>query len=418
MAITKHLFTCVKGDNLGQVLELNLNDTPAKALGGIFCIKKGKLVFKEQEDDKHAKIKREYLNINKPNTEKILERINDDLGTSSGSVYILLRSDLYALELDGYKTFSGTKELCPAAPDKDTINIIKKHLAPAQAAIMHKISGTIEKYIEEYIKDPLAVIEKQNKHLESTWSEIPVHTINISNKADFDIEDTVIGEVRPETEIFESMIKLNALVEKELVNRTKKDTQTVIELKNTDYLAEGDYSPPHGVKPGERIHENGRGNLEIRKTGDADLMSLLAESKIDATRPGTSKLSAAMRAYKRIIEQFEDKYHRIGRSDMTMPICNYLKNGGSCIDQAIILQLALQEAGVKSRLVRGRYLNSTGRHAWVEADVLEPGKYALILDPAQKTIAAKFDNFMKHVYRYETGKGEQLDCFNVIWRTK
>jgi hypothetical protein len=284
--------------------------------------------------------------------------------------------------------------------------------------MMHNISGTIEKYIEEYIKDPLAVIEKQNKQLESIWSEIPVHTINISNKADFDIEDTVIGEVRPETQIFESMIKLNALVEKELVNRAKKDTQTVIELKNTDYLAEGDYSPPHGVKPGERIHENGRGNLEISKTGDADLMSLLAESKIDATRPGTSKLSAAMRAYRRIREQFEDKYIRIGRSDMTMPICNYLKNGGSCIDQAIILQLALQEAGVKSRLVRGRYLNSSGRHAWVEADVLEPGKYALILDPAQKTIAAKFDNFMKQVYRYETGEGEQLDCFNVIWRTK
>ena len=66
-----------------------------------------------------------------------------------------------------------------------------------------------------------------------------------------------------------------------------------------------------------------------------------------------------------------------------MTIGAFQLSGGVCRHRSALLQLALQEAGVPSRYMRGTIVGG-GMHAWVEVAAGSDGKFSYVIDPNMK----------------------------------
>ncbi|MBN1282892.1 MAG: transglutaminase domain-containing protein [Proteobacteria bacterium] len=104
---------------------------------------------------------------------------------------------------------------------------------------------------------------------------------------------------------------------------------------------------------------------EARRIGDEKGLTL--EQKIEAIAV-------------RIQADFSPVPDGLGRPGRPDTIGYYFKNGGCCRHKAALVQMALAEAGIRSRYVRGSVLGNPSRHAWVEIDIKGDGSYSYAAD--------------------------------------
>ncbi|MBD3304436.1 hypothetical protein GF343_04775 [Candidatus Woesearchaeota archaeon] len=408
---TTHLFACMQGRNTGELLEVELNDKPLT----IHCestvlARDGRtLAVKMQGRKKTA----------------ILDELNESF-TSPFGKYGLIRSDLFKPDFRKNKKLKGLETILPRKIPAAAVEAVRSQLTETQKAVIGNTSATLEKYIAEYMKNPIEMIARQNKVISSIWNTLPNKIISNGKNIDDEINEykTILNaELKPDTQHFKELVMLNALIERKIYSKNRNQPKThenTTELKSVEYLIENDYIPSTGSAIGQTEYEDGKGNLVVHKTSPA-MLEVLAEARITAANPKHDALKTALKVYRAVHDAFPDKKAFAGRGSNTMPL-NPSKEG-VCINKAIVLQLALQEAGIKSRYVRGRTAAGISNHAWVEADVLEPGRYALILDPHFDggTVFAKGqahgDFFYRHAAR-ENGKIKNLNYFNVVWRSK
>jgi predicted phosphodiesterase len=165
------------------------------------------------------------------------------------------------------------------------------------------------------------------------------------------------------------------------------NAQNYGELENIEVLQNGDILPGHDFVLGDP-ETYGRELLVVNTGPDSPIRPVLDQAKImgDAMKQsGCSTLEIAEAIARMVNEEFaKGQGHNIGNAGEAMTIGVFMEGGGCCRHRAALLQLALQEAGIKSHYVRGEASiggGESGMHAWVEIDAKGDSSFSYVIDP-------------------------------------
>lgn len=240
------------------------------------------------------------------------------------------------------------------APDED-IDVALRHFAGA------------------YLKHPLAMIRAQNQAIRDRLGvegELHVEPDDIPAKL---LEDAIVLNGRTEKLYFP-----------EAPDRSAISGKTYLALDNVEFLVHGDLFPSHLAHLDDPATFNYR-ELLVGHKYRTDLMSLLTEARaVGVLRQPSVRAGDARAAAVDVFEVYQSLYSpfqeiRVYAGELRT-LGFFSREGGSCRHRSAALQLMLQEAGVRSRYVRGRLMGN-GQHAWVTADDDDSGAYSLLLDP-------------------------------------
>lgn len=239
----------------------------------------------------------------------------------------------------------------------------------------------LQTYIDEYAKNPLDVIRRQNLFVRFRLWPFRFRWI------------------------FQSAL-LNARIETFMRRKQPEvpDTKSHVELYDQDYLEHGDILPGMQFELG-RPQTFYRELLVIKK--DSPLTLKFTKFARSLAIRGNSPTTIAKVMY--------EKLRKVPFGDAkSYPTGQYVGMGtmlhygmGVCRHKAAMLAVSLQEAGIKATYIRGKYAGVP--HGWVEAD-LEDGRY--IIDPSMGHYYKKPDNsapgFLHTAYEKR----------NVVWRLR
>jgi hypothetical protein len=263
--------------------------------------------------------------------------------------------------------------------------------------------GGMRDYIHEFVKSPLVLIRAQNQRL----GAIPDQ-----------------GDRR---RLARDFILFNASLESALFYRGQDKTrETYNELTNVLYFAQGDYLPGHRFVLGQESTYD-RERLYIDKTAETiseegkgqNLLDFLVESRLAAVAHAGDPFVPGLGLFFELAEETPPADRVRKYETTTLALQDFFGHGGVCRHQCAILQVALQEAGIPSRYMRGK-LFLGGYHAWNEVDILGDGSYFLILDPYRCQILFKtgtLETTQGRLYLRDEGYPVTQD-FNTIWRGK
>ena len=203
------------------------------------------------------------------------------------------------------------------------------------------------------------------------------------------------------------------------------NAQNYGELGNIEVLQNGDILPGHDFVLGDP-ETYGRELLTVNTGPDSPIRPVLDQAKSmgDAMKQsGYSDLEIAEAIAKMVNEEFaKTQGHSIVQNGALMTVGAFMEGGGCCRHRAALLQLALQEAGIKSHYVRGvaGIGDGGGMHAWVEVDAKGDGSYSYVIDPNLHV-----SGWIKSVKNKNGQKTYKLgmitysvnpDQLNVVWR--
>jgi len=322
-------------------------------------------------------------------------------------------SILPELELETSKHFEEVVGSLKKASEARTTQLIK------EAETVVKEVKANERFIEE-------VFGLSSKDMQQKYGENPLKTVQ---------EENALSAKRPyitERNI-DFLLNLHYWTENKLsrdVNARNYD-----ETKSVLFLKQGDILPGFDSELGYQDISTSRELLTVNKGPSSYLFQFLEKAKGIAIRlNGEGQETIAKEIFKRFNRWYSDKLSEpsseTAKEEKTLG--GFAEKGGVCRHRAAALQLALQEAGVKSRLVRGRF--EEGRHAWVEVDINNNGKFDLVLDPMNKVSGVKTNVETFEPYRdkrmeinnaFELVTGRKIwiyysnsNEFNSIWRPK
>lgn len=159
-----------------------------------------------------------------------------------------------------------------------------------------------------------------------------------------------------------------------------------------------------------------------------EFLRLAGEIGVQGRREGRSLFQIANDVADAMDGLYAHRQDRVAADGIQMTVGHYYEDGGCCRHRAALLQMGLQNAGIKSRYVRGLALGG-GMHAWVEVSPLWNDQYDVVLDPnlhirGKKVLisgAAKGHELFG-VTDERTKKGSaysvNLDETNMVWRRR
>lgn len=164
-----------------------------------------------------------------------------------------------------------------------------------------------------------------------------------------------------------------------------------LELSNAERLQDGDILPGHLFILG-KTETYGRELLMINLSKTSAIYEVMQRARDIAAEHSGERKGLALK----IADMVDENYSNLqghGKEGVMLTLGFFQEKGGCCRHRAAELQLALQEAGVRSRYVRGRVLG--GWHAWVEVDVKGDGAFSYAIDPNKgiRGIRRKLDHW-------------------------
>ena len=261
----------------------------------------------------------------------------------------------------------------------------------------------IRDFLTPFVRDPLDTIRSQNEFLRT------------------------IGVWEERRQAAQGLLLLNARLEAALFPQSpEKTNETYTELHNVTYFAQNDYLPGHRFVLGEQSTYN-REKLLVDKTQDAlagtkskdRLLDFLVDSRLVGAAHAQDLFTAALKVFFSLTDRFPSIPFVVDNDSRTLVLHDFFDQGGVCRHKCAALQVALQEAGVPSRYLRGK-LFLGGYHAWIEVDILRDGSYLLILDPHLCNVLLKTGTLRSGQGRlYFRDEGYPItDIYNTVWRGK
>jgi len=273
---------------------------------------------------------------------------------------------------EGFATQLGTfEDLCASLSDLQ-IEIVK-----AVTGVDEPLQAT-EDYAGAYLEDPLGIIWRQDRFVRD-MPEFRGRT-DISTDAAFldALADAIVLNGRTERLHFPEPPRIHDISKK-----------TYAELKNVAFIVHGDLFPSHLFSLDDPATFNYR-ELLVSHKYKTDLEELLCQSKAVGVRRydeivGGRATEAAVDVFDAYLRLFSPLQERDIYPGQVMTLGFFSREGGSCRHRSAALQLMLQEAGIRSRYVRGLLMGS-GQHAWVEVDSASTdtraqANYTLVFDP-------------------------------------
>jgi len=186
----------------------------------------------------------------------------------------------------------------------------------------------------------------------------------------------------------QALLSLNARVERllfpEATRREEIGPETYEVLEDVEFLVHGDLLPSHLSDLSDpRTHDHRE--LLVAHKVHTDLQDLLKEARAvgicrlpdvvhgEAREAAAEVFDVCMSLYS------ADPEPRLHAGEMKT-LGYFSRRGGSCRHRSATLQLMFQEAGIRSRYVRGVLLGS-GPHAWVEVNPDGGEGFDLVADP-------------------------------------
>lgn len=204
------------------------------------------------------------------------------------------------------------------------------------------------------------------------------------------------------------------------------DKSNYVELSNIDRLQQGDILPGSDFKLGEPDTYY-RELLTVNFNPDSSAYELLQQAKVigEAGRQaGKAPVDIALEVANLFWKNYSPEMAgEAFQSGVAQTIGNFYKNGGVCRHKAALLQMALQEAGVNSRYVRG-ILAGGGPHAWVEVDASGNNSFKYLIDLENHVSGSKgnlrFTEQGNLVFLVEENPSHaylvDIQKINVVWR--
>ncbi len=219
-------------------------------------------------------------------------------------------------------------------------------------------SFALEEGVQGLPRDPekFALFSLSNPLLIRKWENSYLKALRASSK-----------EPRKWIEMAERYVKLHTRIEDARFPRHEEKTPEHYEVvSKPDFLFSGDYLPGLNFELGNPDSWN-REKLLINKS-DPEVTAFLVESRIAAIRD-SSEIKTAQFLNTTVSERFKNgNGDELDERGLTVGVGEYMKKGeGVCRQQALALQLGLQEAGIKSALYRTQL--PRGRHLWVEPEI-------------------------------------------------
>lgn len=210
------------------------------------------------------------------------------------------------------------------------------------------------------------------------------------------------------------------------------DGKEYVELMSVSELKDGDILPGHKFRLGEDATYN-REQLKVNFGKDSKTHDVIVEAKALGERyratPNTTPQMLAD-AVANMVDGMYSPSRNVGVSQNGVKtIGAFMVNGGVCRHRAALLQMALQEAGIKSRYVRGKATllnNPGGYHAWVEIDLDGKGDYRYVKDPMNDISGLKVqEKAMGSEVEFRVDGTASIwkfsyesEAVNVVWRLK
>lgn len=259
-------------------------------------------------------------------------------------------------------------------------------------------------FLTEFARHPISVIRAENRALAEVADEEMRRSL---------ARELTLGRARVEAALFPSS--------------ESKTAGTYDEWNNVLYFAQNDYLPGHRFVLGDESTYN-REKLCIDKMGEPagaeagsphSLASFFTASRMLAAEGGGDDFRAGLRIFFSLVDQFAPGPLFEENEVVTINIQNFFDQGGVCRHKCAVLQVALQEAGIPSRYLRGK-LFFGGYHAWIEVDVFQDQSYSLILDPHLYHVLLKTEIVTSpagDLYLVDEGYPVK-PVFNTVWRGK
>ena len=293
--------------------------------------------------------------------------------------------------------------------------------------VAHDAAEGLRAYAQRYLAEPIEVVREQNDDLRR---QLERHGQRLVGEGDV-----------PQASVDE-LIELGAAIERlrqpEADDPQSVGPETYDVLRNVPFLCHGDILPSHLSRLDAPGSFSFRELLVTHKVATdltpllrrARAMGVLHQREIAAGNAAVAAkgiFGACMELYsdERAGEQFRGAMMTLGY---------YSREGGSCRHRSATLQLMLQEAGIRSRYVRG-LLVGAGVHAWceVQAETNEPAlvfdpNFGVYGEPGRMRILDMDDGGRKVTFRLKGGVAlgrvmpEHMsyvmedDDFNTVWR--
>lgn len=287
----------------------------------------------------------------------------------------------------------------------DALGEILQAISPSSRACLeqHWPNQDLNHCLNEYLRNPLSVVRAQNSSLRQ-MTDSPARQSSA--------KELLLANAEVEAALFPSS--------------ERKTPDTYDELTNVHYLAQNDYLPGHRFVLGDESTYN-REKLCVDKVGggsngdssDRSLINFFVDSRIIGIEKEGDEFRQCLQIFFSLVDQFAPGPVVEGGEFVTINLQNFFDQGGVCRHKCAVLQVALQEAGIPSRYLRGK-LFFGGYHAWIEADILHDGSYMLILDPHLYHVLLKTEIIVSpggEPYLVDEGYPVK-PTYNTIWRGK
>ncbi len=234
------------------------------------------------------------------------------------------------------------------------------------------VAEGLRAYARHYLAEPIEAIREQNGDLRRELEKS---------------HGSLGGEGDVPRALVDELIELGAAIEG--LRRPEADDPESVGpesydvLRNVPFLSHGDILPSHLSRLDDPESFSFRELLVVHKVA-TDLTPLLRRSRaLGVLHHGEIAAGdhavAARAIFGACMELYSDERagEQFGGAMMTLGY--YSREGGSCRHRSATLQAMLQEAGVRSRYVRG-LLVGAGVHAWCEVQA-ETNESVLVCDP-------------------------------------
>lgn len=327
-----------------------------------------------------------------PPEEDVEVAVGDVIQFGSHEVALLVGSQLGAPEENGDTQLLAFDDLAASlnAEQSDMV---------ADLAANDSVEPPVQQFCLRYVAAPLPLIRRQNQ---TAFQRLGGD------------EDTVPEDIPIDT--LDNLRSLNARVERliypERAERHEINTLYYEELEDVEFIVHGDLFPSHLSMLDDPSSFDYR-ELLIAHKMHTELAELLREARAlgIAWAPAIARgnvWDAAKRVFTVCHRLYSPEQESRIHAGKVKTLGFFARHGGSCRHRGATLQLMMQEAGIRSRYVRGVLLGS-GPHAWVEVSSGEDDGFAWLMDPNFGVCGAKGE-----VKPLGKVGGKPFDCFPLL----
>ena len=282
------------------------------------------------------------------------------------------------LKVPGYlppKAFGATA----AGPNRNTHQPII--LKPSFSSIVFPMTGNQSQIVQA--ENTTISINKLGRHYSvGTWNPDPAFTdyfFSLKDGASLDFGS--IQVTRKFNMIRVELIRKDGGIEIPIgITGKPIDEKHYQEIKGVDKFKHGDILPGHNFVlgwPETYVETDTRELLQINTSPSSDAYKFIVKARELRNNYSGREL------VNRIIDYFNQQYSPYqgnGEGGAAMTWGVFAEEGGCCRHRASLLHYMFQEAGVRSRYVRGRVVGG-GYHAWVDVSLSGGPIFSNVVDP-------------------------------------